>query len=499
MGPRAHGRTLALLVGLALAAGCGSTVASDSAAPTASAPGGSGLQAPAAATPGAVRPGATGTASGITAPGSAPSVAPAAGAGEAAPGVAPASPSGTAPGVTDTEIAVGVGVLENGAEANQAIGSDGISTGDQRRQYQIIFDDVNARGGIAGHTVVPVYYSLDALSGETADAQAQAACSYFTEDNEVFAALGGANDTFLQCMTDAGTVQVTSDLTSSSTERFARFPRYVEVSSPNLERQASVWPGHLRDGGYFDEGAVVGVLSYDDPQFERAVDKALVPALQALGHDAEIVLVTRPESFSGYGAVASGAESAVLRFRSAGVTHVLILDERANLTMFFMQAAQSQAYFPRYGVNTQNAIGFLSSTNPPQVDPEQLHGAVGIGWSQFLDQPQVPDSEGSEPTRRCADLMRDNGITFADRNAEAIALEQCDSVWFLEAALELGGPITAETFQANVARLGGGYLSTMNFANHFGPSQRDGTAAVRRFAFFDDCSCVRYTSDVLPL
>jgi hypothetical protein len=416
------------------------------------------------------------------------------------PDVAPVTvaPGDSAPGVTKTEIKVGVVVLENGAQANEALGNEGITTGDQRRQYEILFGDLNKRGGILSHKVVPVYHEIDVLSQETADSQAQQTCAAFTEDNHVFAALGGLNDTFLSCMTKAGGVQVVSELTNSAASRFERFPHYFEISSPNLDRQAALWPRHLDAMGYFGKGAVVGVLTFDDPNFVHALDKVLVPGLRRLGFPPkERILIQPAQRFADSGGVAAQIQNAVLRFNSSGVTHVLIMDERAFITDFFLRGAREQRYFPRYGFNTQNALGFLYSQG--SATAEQMKGAVGLGWSPFIGvaPDQDPASAATAPRRRCLDLMKRSGMSYSDRNAEAIALLQCDVVWFVEETIKLGGPITTGTFVTNVHKLGSRYLSTVNFANRFAPDRHDGTSALRRQAFFENCRCFRYTSPVI--
>ena len=394
---------------------------------------------------------------------------------------------------------MGAVVLEGGAEANEALGNEGITTGDQRRQYEIIFEDLNKRGGILGRKVVPVYHAVDALSQETADSQAQQTCAAFTEDNEVFAALGGLNDTFLSCMTKAGGVQVISELTNSASSRFKRFPHYFEVSSPNLDRQAALWTPSLKTMGYFGKGAVLGVLTFDDPNFVHALDKVLIPDLRRIGFaPKERILIQPGQRFADSGGVAAQIQNAVLRFNSSGVTHVLIMDERAFITDFFLRGAREQRYFPRYGFNTQNALGFLYSQG--SATPEQLKGAAGIGWSPFIGvaPDQDPVSAATAPRRRCLDLMKRGGLVYEDRNAEAIALLQCDMVWFVEETIKLGEPITMANFVANAHKLGSRYLSTVNFANRFESGRHDGAAALRRQAFFEDCTCFKYTSGVIP-
>lgn len=42
-------------------------------------------------------------------------------------------------------------------------------------------------------------------------------------------------------------------------------------------------------------------------------------------------------------------QNAVLRFKAAGVTHVLALDETGFIGIAFLTAAESNGYRPRYG------------------------------------------------------------------------------------------------------------------------------------------------------
>ena len=57
---------------------------------------------------------------------------------------------------------------------------------DQQQAYQIFFDDVNAKGGINGRKLVPVFKSYCPINLATE----QTACTSLTDDDKVFAAIG---------------------------------------------------------------------------------------------------------------------------------------------------------------------------------------------------------------------------------------------------------------------------------------------------------------------
>ena len=57
---------------------------------------------------------------------------------------------------------------------------------DQQQAYQIFFDQINAKGGIDGRTLMPVFKSYCPINLATE----QTACTSLTDDNKVFAAIG---------------------------------------------------------------------------------------------------------------------------------------------------------------------------------------------------------------------------------------------------------------------------------------------------------------------
>src|SRR5690349_22550034 len=90
--------------------------------------------------------------------------------------------------------------------------------------------------------------------------------------------------------------------------------------------------------------------------------------------------------------------SAVLKFRSDGVTHVLIWDDNGVATLFFMQQADNQGYRPRYGINSGNNMQVVAQV----VSKSQLTGATGIGWTPAFDiaNADSPTSKWANSARR---------------------------------------------------------------------------------------------------
>ncbi|MDG2028390.1 MAG: ABC transporter substrate-binding protein [Acidimicrobiales bacterium] len=88
-------------------------------------------------------------------------------------------------GVTPTEIHVGVSLLD--FDLLVGLGLSAAGWGDQVAYWDAMFADLNANGGVLGREVVPVYEFYSAIDPADADR----VCRVLTEDNDVFAVLGG--------------------------------------------------------------------------------------------------------------------------------------------------------------------------------------------------------------------------------------------------------------------------------------------------------------------
>ncbi|MDH4172071.1 MAG: hypothetical protein OEW42_21005, partial [Acidimicrobiia bacterium] len=88
-------------------------------------------------------------------------------------------------GVTADTIRVGISMLDFAYLVENNFSPQG--WGDQQGVWQAYIDDLNARGGINGRMVEPVFTFYNPIGNTEADQ----ACLEMTEDNEVFAVLGG--------------------------------------------------------------------------------------------------------------------------------------------------------------------------------------------------------------------------------------------------------------------------------------------------------------------
>ncbi len=420
-----------------------------------------------------------------------------------------ATEGGGAPGVTDKTITLGITYTENSKAAGAAFGAGNVQFGDPLAQQKVLINDINKRGGIFGRQLTFVAHAYDATASTPYDQQDGEACERFTNDNKVFAVMAaGVSDALRPCVAKAGAVQIEVSAQSFTTAAtFQQFPYYIEPAGLGLDRVVRQWVPALQQQNYFakwnfDTGSPgvlpvkVGVLLLDDRASVAAYTQILAPALKAAGYDVIDFRAPAPQDFGGSSSTVSAVQSAVLKFRREGVTHFLPLDSGAGLSLYFGQNANSQRYYPRYGL--QSGAGVQVLIDSIGFPKEQLNGALGYGWNPYLDVSAADNADNgpnSNAARRaCFAVLERGGQAVPPGPARRGAVEQCDKYRFLEQALKAGGPaLNRASFLAGVNATGTGYLAGSTFRTRLNPSQHTGIAAYKPFAYNTGCGCFRYS------
>ena len=418
------------------------------------------------------------------------------------------------PGITATTINVGIIYAVNSGAANAAIGAAGVSQGDEKANYTVLIDDLNAHGGVAGRKVVGIYHSIDATSTASISDEYQAACDDLTQDHKVYAVFAGNDETLLQCLHNRGVLALSANLTRADAAIFKRFPYYFEIDSLNLDRIAAAEVTALKAQGWFSgwntatgqpasTKAKVGVLTFDIPSFGHAVDQVLVPALAKLGYapdPADVARVPNIQAQSDVAAAAASVSNAVLRFRSHNVTHVIIIEASGTLSLLFGNNADSQHYYPRYGANSQTGQEALAISGA--YPKSQLNGTLGIGWEPSLDiapsenPPNGPYSNAAQ--RKCLALYSAHGISFSDQNAQGVGFLNCATTWFFRDVMKHVTSMTKDGFLAAGNAIGSAFESLTVIPTKIDATHHDGIAAVRYWAYKPECGCMRYTTGDMP-
>jgi hypothetical protein len=341
---------------------------------------------------------------------------------------------------------------------------------------------INDHGGIAGRKVETVEHGVDVLEGSFS-VQEQKACAAFTEDATVDAVVTGAAAIGLGFTTCVARKKIPVFLELHALLDDTAFQQHggllYQPFGISTERQG-FWIDELAGAGYF-AGAKVGVVSVDNPLFARYVDKVIRPRFAAHGAPVtELFEFQMPGSAGEASSLYSQANNAVLRFRSAGVTHVVFVPTGGSLPFVFMPTAENQNFRPRYAMNSYEIPAFVDLNVPAA----QLAGALAVGWLPTSDvlTPQRPKDNPAE--RLCFQITN---------SRSDIPSRYCEGLFFLKAAWDASRDVSPAGLARGARMLGDGWRSPWTFATRFGTGRTDGAAAYRLVKFDQGCECFVYS------
>jgi len=457
------------LVALALSA-CGSTV------PTAvqQATGSTALDQP------AVSP-STDPRTGVPAPDVDPAAPAPVAATPPTPGSAPPYRTGA-----KRDLLIGVEYSADYEQTMASLGFGGLASGDIPALVRTIVADLNRRG-VLGKVSVLFHDTSTADSQSNPSSAAQAVCEDFLQDHKVDFALTPSaiqTDCFVQAKVPV--VQYAA-ITPNGADRAFLAPRAPYLFAPTSFETDTLYPLYLERlaaQGYFPTGAKVGLLWSSHPSEQRQSAQLL----RLLRQRKVEVASTFEYDATNAASITSSVSSSVLRFRAAGVDHVISLD--GNVGLFMIQAEQQQ-YRPRYAINT-----FMgpSSVQATLVPPRQLRGAVGVGWEPVNDVPEAYDDLRTPARATCDAYVKASGQNLAGkRTAQFAAYSVCDGLRILVE----GGSVEASAMRVALGALGTRFPSALNLLSAYGPQQSAGAVAVRDLRYEQACACFRYAGKQL--
>jgi len=184
-------------------------------------------------------------------------------------------PTASATGVTEDGIKLGFAYADLEALAEQ--GFVDLDHGPYEDLMQVLVDDLNANGGIDGRQVEVVYGGFLPVDTE----EQLALCTRFTEDEEVFAVLGGLDGDSMLCVTEQHeTIAVGGTLTDELLERSVA--PWVTANA-SVERTAAALVELLDREGELD-GRTIAVHGSAGADSKVASD-VVAPTLEAAGYE----------------------------------------------------------------------------------------------------------------------------------------------------------------------------------------------------------------------
>lgn len=410
---------------------------------------------------------------------------------------APGSPTGATGAVSALPAGRPIKVGAYGLSAGNASLATGASIGDAEKMSTAVANWVNAHGGAGGRPIELVQAVTDASSSTPIEQQDQAACAKFTEDQhvEVVVSIVVTSPTFYDCLAKANTPYIANTITGPDSAYYDTHP--VFSTSPTKDRVALNQVEALVQMGYFkDPGAKVGIVYADHPWWTSA---AKVFKDQAGTHGVAIAdefAICKPCSTDQQ---TNEARNAVLRFQGAGITHVVFVTDLQSGVLSFITAAESNGYFPRYGLESQALPAVLALA----LSPTTLQNSVGMGYTPATDVEEAQDVAETAPMKLCKQIMADSGQTASNRLHLEVQRYTCDGYFFLKFLLDRnGGRSDMSSIIAAVDAVGSAYQPTMTWKAYFGPGRHDGNQTWRPLAYEIACKCYQYAgeeTEMLPL
>jgi hypothetical protein len=219
------------------------------------------------------------------------------------------------------------------------------------------------------------------------------------------------------------------------------------------------------------------------------------PALADRGIEpAETAYIKVPQQVGALTDTSAAVQSAVTKFQSEGIDHVIVQDGPAGvfggagLTLEWMNQAKSQRYTPRYGQNALNAPGW------DVLPADQMDRAIAIMESDF-DKRYDEGWHTNQTREKCFKIQADAGLPVSQSNLndEGIAAQACDEIFFVQQVINGLSTISSDAFVQEVESLGAKFPSATVYGTRFLPGRHDGADRVRQAEYFQSCKCLKYS------
>jgi hypothetical protein len=475
--------------------GCGTTVSQQSVAQG----GGSGLGGPSSSAgvtgSDSVLTGASGATTGLA--GASGSAATAAGGafGSSADAGAIGQPGGsTAGGASKSPLSVGILVTK--CSNCDLLGAGFGSTAHSEQDiWTAMVKAVNARGGILGRKVQPVWGVVDTANSDW-NAMFQSVCATFTQDHKVADVIGASfvvNQNFAKCLAKRNIPWFNGVPTvgaNGSTPMLQQLPYVLPSVPPDDMVQLLAYTSGVTDG-WLKPSTRLGVLRDTCGPDVTIWNGTVLPYLRS-----QHITVTDDEAgpctggAQDQGAAASFEQSALLRMRSAGVDTVAAFGIPLVL---FIEDAESQHWYPKY--LTSGGMAAFEQLLPA----DQLVNVHTAGWMPWLDVDRQPPM--GAPQKSCLAELRSGGVTPSGTETP-VFYSVCAGEWLYEQTLQQSAGITsAAAVMAALSALGTKAVNplVMNNATSFTSTKHTGPVVYRTSLYLASCSCSEYVGPLRPL
>jgi hypothetical protein len=393
-------------------------------------------------------------------------------------------------GVTHTSIKVGFLLVDIGGVGRIGFSFPGVDPAQQQQAAQAYVDDINARGGILGRTIEPVFRSFDVLNED----DQRAKCVELTRDERVFAVIAWAGfmDTPMLCVTVQHATPLIAVGETTPNEYIDKSQGRLVIFTQAGNRLMANLAHGLHTAGLL-QGKKIGVVDDVGRGAHHATDDGLLPTLERLGYR-----VTHVSRLAGdMSTAASQTPVEVQQMRSKGVDLVVLSTQGVAATQF-VQNADAQGWRPQWVTSDWEAN---TGDSTAQNMPAGYDGAIAVTQSRLGEwRDGIPEPE---PDAACREIYERATNQQLPRSADgrtssvpySVTVRGCNLVRLFELSARLAGPeLTRESFSAAVQRLGD-FPAAYRLGASFGPGKFDAPDVQRLVRYHYDCKCWRVASN----
>ena len=372
---------------------------------------------------------------------------------------------GLGTGVTEDTVKIGFSYVD--LEALAQAGVLDITHGPYEEIMQSLVDDLNENGGINGRQVEVVFGAYDAVGNE----DSLALCAKLTEDEQVFAVLGGfIGDNNLCVVEQHETVLVGGILSEANLQR-ARAPWVTYEASAEHSVQALV-QGLEAEGEL--EGRTIGV--YGGAGDEGAIE-ATKQALEDAGAEVAFEGINDAPA-EDQTAVTSQDATFAQRMQDEGVDAVVLAGQYIPAGPW-----DTAGFHPRLWVSSTNSLAASAFT----VDFTKFPDVLAAGG------PTTEELVDGEAYKRCEQVYEESsGVDVLPPEEEAARGETtgfvaltiaCSSLDLFKAAAEgAGDELNQDSFREGIESIGDISLARAPVAS-YGSDKYDGVDELRLYRF----------------
>ncbi len=287
-------------------------------------------------------------------------------------------------GVTPTSIKLGITYLDASAIKNIV----NIDPGNYQVAYTALIRQINAKGGINGRKIVPVFEPIDPIG----TASAATACTALTEDDKVFAVIGFFQPADTACYVTAHAIPMIGATLTDAESASAKAPWFNPVDSDNdlIPKEMAAFK---KEGVFADNKvAVVGDTS------DKAEMDLVLSELKKLKVDV-VQMAINGVPDDDQAATNSEFNLIAQRFKGAGAKVVIAVGDAGVSWPKALNSNQS-TYLPRLIVPDSSDLGTVVSS-PANYNGAELKGALTAGGTP------APAVEWNDPAmKRCVAIVQ---------------------------------------------------------------------------------------------